>query len=97
MELEAAWDRAREKQKSQERHLKRAYGITLLEYNEMVRETGGKCEICLSPTPKLFVDHNHKTNKVRGLLCKRCNFLVGYLEVHPAIRTAAEAYIKERG
>jgi len=39
----------------------------------------GKCAIC-GVRKKLVVDHDHRTEKVRGLLCYRCNIAVGYIE-----------------
>lgn len=55
---------------------KRKYGISLAERDAMFAAQAGKCAICAteSPGPRgLFVDHCHKTGKVRGLLCYRCN------------------------
>lgn len=50
------------------------YGLTLDEFDEMVKKQRGKCAICKKkPKPWFCVDHNHKTGKVRGLLCPRCN------------------------
>jgi hypothetical protein len=70
--------------------LKRLYGITVEDYNRILAEQGGACALCGSTTPEsgsrkykrtvrsvFDVDHNHKTGKVRGLLCTRCNRLVG--------------------
>jgi hypothetical protein len=50
--------------------------------NKLIQEHGNKCAICQKPREafkkSLSVDHNHKTNKIRGLLCYRCNkFRVG--------------------
>lgn len=51
-------------------------GITLEEYNNLVKIQNGKCAICLKSekNKKLAIDHDHKTGKIRGLLCFRCNF-----------------------
>lgn len=69
--------------KKTEQHLKE-YGLTLDEYNNMLKRQNYVCEICGGVNDKkkytkrpLFVDHNHKTGNVRGLLCDRCNFLIG--------------------
>jgi hypothetical protein len=50
-------------------------GITDDEYAGMLAEQGGGCAICGAPpkTRRLHVDHDHKTGRVRGLLCHRCN------------------------
>jgi hypothetical protein len=50
-------------------------GITDQEYERLLGEQEGGCAICGNPpkTRRLHVDHNHRTGKVRGLLCFRCN------------------------
>lgn len=50
--------------------------------DELIKKNGDKCEICNKPgssfTKSLALDHNHKTGKIRGLLCYRCNrFILG--------------------
>jgi hypothetical protein len=64
--------------------LKKRYGITFEEYNEMFNKQEGKCGICKTPQieiKKVFcVDHNHKTGKVRELLCQKCNVTLSYFE-----------------
>ena len=61
----------------------RKYSLTMDEVTEMLREQGGVCACCRQPPPpatKLFIDHEHATGIVRGLLCPRCNTGVGYNE-----------------
>ena len=64
--------------------LKNVYGITLDQYNEMFKAQEGKCAICQRHqnelTRTLCVDHDHKTNKVRALLCVTCNTDVSVVE-----------------
>ena len=50
-------------------------GVTPEEYDRLLAEQDGGCAICGNPpkTRRLHVDHNHRTAKVRGLLCFRCN------------------------
>ena len=59
--------------------LKRAYGLTLEDYELILKEQKGVCLICKSPPSKkmLAVDHCHNTGKVRGLLCSKCNTALG--------------------
>ena len=68
--------------KYQEQHLKRSYGITLNEYNQMLMKQNYCCRTCGTTEPggkhgKFMVDHCHSTNEVRGLLCKSCNIALG--------------------
>lgn len=65
-----------------ERALKAKYGITVADYDAMLAKQNGVCAICKFPPKRrrLAVDHNHKTGKVRGLLCWRCNYALGVLE-----------------
>lgn len=59
------------------------YGITLIDYDNMLLEQNGGCKICGRHPKKyrLSIDHDHKTNKVRGLLCVSCNRALGRLEI----------------
>jgi hypothetical protein len=65
----------------QKSKLKRKYGITIEQYEAMVKEQKGVCYICKSENPnrKLSVDHCHKTGKIRKLLCDKCNMTLGLI------------------
>ena len=67
---------------SSNRMLKRNYGITLDEYDRLLKQQGGVCAVCGKPPNgrRLHVDHNHKTGKVRGLLCSGCNVALGAVD-----------------
>jgi len=89
-------------EKSRRHHLMRAYGITPEDYETLLREQGGKCPICSITNDEhrkrfekpLFVDHNHKTKKVRGLLCDKCNNGLGrFQDSIPYLERAIE-YLK---
>lgn len=57
-------------------HLKRKFGMTIEQYDEMLAAQGGGCFICGRPPREdmsLHVDHDHSTGAVRGILCFRCN------------------------
>jgi hypothetical protein len=58
-------------------HLKTLYGISLEQYNDLLQEQNGLCAICSRHHSEfklpLNVDHNHRTNEIRGLLCNYCN------------------------
>jgi hypothetical protein len=58
--------------------LRRKYGITAAEYDELEKKQEGRCLICLEDRP-LHVDHCHTTGVVRGLLCQACNTAIGKL------------------
>lgn len=71
------------------------FGITLEDYDALLATQNGVCAICgLPPNGKnLPVDHDHKTGKVRGLLCDRCNPMLGYAQDNMAILTRAIDYL----
>lgn len=64
--------------------LKAKYGITPEVYDAMFKQQNGVCKICKQTErgryKNLAVDHNHRTGEVRGLLCRRCNLGLAYLE-----------------
>jgi hypothetical protein len=62
---------------------RRLYGITLIEYDQMLKEQFGVCAMygrADSSGRRLCVDHDHQTGEVRGLLCMRCNSGLGFFE-----------------
>ena len=71
-------------------YLQRVYGISYKDWLEMWESQGGKCAICGKSFTKpsncglrsteAHVDHSHKTKKVRGLLCVRCNSGIGHFD-----------------
>lgn len=72
------------------------YGLTVAQYNAMLVASKGNCQLCGKPLPKtrINIDHDHKTNKVRGLLCVRCNSGIGFFFDDPAYMRQAIAYIE---
>lgn len=62
----------------------RKYGLTPEEVEAMERAQGGRCLIC-GVEGDLFVDHCHKTGRVRGMLCPSCNTFLGRVEANPDI------------
>ena len=66
----------------QDRRYRWNYGIGLKDYEAMVAACGGRCHLCHRKPPKgkLHVDHDHDTDKIRGLLCWRCNVGLGFIE-----------------
>lgn len=68
----------RNKRKS---NLKIKYGLTVEQYRNLLNIQKDRCAICNNRFKKqVCVDHNHKTNKIRGLLCHKCNLILGYVE-----------------
>jgi len=60
--------------------LRRSYGLSKDDYWMLWAEQGGMCAICGKSDIKLSVDHDHKTGKIRGLLCQPCNLILGHVE-----------------
>ena len=83
---------------TRERHLVRKYGVTLATYDDMLAAQGGLCAICGTTEDtqhnRVFhVDHCHTTGRVRGLLCRGCNHVLGHLKDDPSKLERAIAYL----
>lgn len=61
-----------------EKRLARDYGLQAGEYRKRYEQQDGKCAICGNWFEKLYVDHCHSSDIVRGLLCMHCNFGLGH-------------------
>src|SRR5271166_3831988 len=83
-----------------DQELWRKYKIRSIDYERMLAEQGGKCAVCetcdfVGPGRRLHVDHNHATGKVRGLVCVRCNVLIGMAQEQHERFLAALQYLKK--
>jgi hypothetical protein len=77
--------------------LKRLYGITVEQYNEILTQQNGVCKICENPPTEQFslsTDHCHETNKIRGLLCNSCNNGLGRFKDDISLMERAIKYLK---
>jgi hypothetical protein len=84
---------------TREIHIKRKYGLSLEQYNQMFEDQNGKCVICDykfgQKKGDCYVDHCHETSVVRGLLCQNCNTGLGNFKDKPErINKAAEYLLK---
>lgn len=82
--------------------LRRRFGLQAGEYDAMLAAQDFGCAICGATRSRhangrpcrLAVDHDHATGKVRGLLCSRCNQMIGHVGEDVSILAAAIAYLK---
>ena len=64
------------KRKRKDYNLRKRYGITLEQFESILAAQGGVCAVCRQGDKVFCLDHNHKTLKVRGILCLNCNLRV---------------------
>jgi len=77
--------------------LKSVFGITVDFYNQLLKNQNNSCAICKRIEPTGYgwhVDHCHSTNKVRGLLCSKCNQGIGLLEENTDTLKKAIEYLE---
>lgn len=76
------------------------YGITPEDWDNLYKKQGGRCAICgihqSELKRKLYIDHCHKTNVVRGLLCNNCNRALGELQESPELLRKAADYLEDK-
>ncbi len=68
--------KAQQAERRRAQRLQKKYGITVEQFDRMMKRQDGRCAICgrePKPGKRLAVDHDHKTHRVRGLLCFTCN------------------------
>jgi hypothetical protein len=82
---------------------KHRYGLTLTDYSNLLKKQAGKCVCCGEGETKLgrsgsvrslCVDHCHATGKIRGLLCDRCNRVLGFVSDDIQILRRLAAYLE---
>ena len=85
--------------KKRKAHLKKNFGLSLEAYEALLKAQGSKCALCSVTSPSshrtnFYVDHCHKTGKIRGLLCGACNMGLGHFKDNPETMAAAIEYLK---
>lgn len=87
------------KEKERFQRLRDKYGLSQEQYEAMHEAQNGSCAICLTPEAQaprgLYVDHCHRTGKVRKLLCQHCNSAIGMLKEEPSLFLKAISYLEE--
>ena len=81
-------------------HLRWRYGISVEDYEGLLRQQEGKCAICGTTSPgrtgvtHFAVDHDHASGTMRGLLCASCNQGLGRMGENPDRLEAAARYLR---
>lgn len=99
-----AWKHANPRLKK-DKDLKRRFGITLKDYENIFESQKGVCVICNKPETLirqnskcgLAIDHCHISGKIRGLLCNNCNRILGMLKEDVFILKNMISYLKKHG
>lgn len=91
-------DEKKYKERYQNRSLKKRYGLTLVEYRQMLENQNHQCAMCDRTTAelkkKLIIDHCHLSTKVRALLCYSCNRSLALIE-NKELYSRAKAYLEK--
>jgi 5-methylcytosine-specific restriction endonuclease McrA len=78
--------------------LKTKYGITFEELRTKYMAQGGSCDVChhkfISYTD-MYIDHNHSTGQVRGILCQSCNSMLGFSKDNTSILSKGIDYLNK--
>lgn len=86
-----------------DRSYKKSYGVTLEWKEAKMAEQGGLCGACHRPIDNgrkytsACVDHCHRTGRIRGIICNRCNIAMGICEDDPAIVGMLLQYLAKHG
>jgi Recombination endonuclease VII len=76
---------------------KQRYGLTQERFEQMLVEQENRCAVCNDVLEVPFVDHDHKTQQVRQLLCKKCNSFIGLARESEIILLSAIQYLRKHG
>ena len=98
-EYKVAQSKYRGKDRYKNATLKFLYGISLQEKKSMKVAQKRLCGVCIKPLPrslsKCFVDHNHETRRIRSLVHRRCNLILGFFEKTPEIAEQCMGYLQK--
>src|SRR5688572_4533064 len=73
-------------------YLRYSYGLSQDDVDALLESQNGKCMGCgRNPTD---IDHDHLTGKVRGMLCRSCNLILGHVKDDPIVLEALARYLR---
>lgn len=81
-------------------HLMKAYGLAATDLECLLQNANYQCQICGdkfmagSPQRNLYIDHDHKSGDIRGILCRSCNTGLGMFKDSDGLLLKALAYLK---
>lgn len=91
-------EKKRRSKASHEKRVQKVYGMSDGDYDKLYAFQGGRCAICRRATgasKRLAVDHDHKTELVRGLCCSVCNSMLAHSRDDPEFFERAKNYLLE--
>ena len=92
-------NRLRDTEMLRKHNLKTAYGLSLEDYEDMLKSQGHKCLICgfdfTTQEKNPHVDHDHVTGQVRGILCHYCNLMLGHAKDNVSTLQNAITYLQK--
>lgn len=77
------------------KRIKYAYGLSIEAHAQLMEKAKNSCEICHS-SAKICIDHDHKTGKIRGILCDLCNKGLGLFSDNAQFLSRAIRYLEEK-
>lgn len=88
------------RKKINEQRIKSVYDLSPEQYQILVEVQNGVCAVCKIPqknrkSSQLFVDHEHKTGRIRGLLCHKCNVAIGFIKEDITVALNIINYLKQ--
>lgn len=87
--------RRKNRDKTKKWNTKQRYNLDLEDVNNILIKQNNLCKICNDSLTQYHIDHNHKTNFVRGILCKKCNTGLGMFRDNTDYLFSAIEYLKE--
>lgn len=82
---------------AKEYSLRKLYGLSLEQFNDMKQQQNNRCGICnceFNTKNFPYVDHSHETGNVRGLLCSLCNLALGQFKDDEIYLSSAITYLR---
>ena len=90
------YHRSRKLKRDHEQRLE-SFRLTQAQFDAMLERQGGACALCGGHNRRdreLAIDHDHQTGHVRGLLCDRCNLVLGWCYDDPAFLRRVAIYVE---